>query len=220
MPLGAHIAAALLVADWHRRKTQLLGAPLARLDACPAARVAALEPGLADGRAALHDGDDRVGEDGARGFRAGGGGRVQREGVDGRANLLRAHHARLDTDATGRIAARQARRADRSAALDHAGDGARERREDGHAPGLAVDDGAGGCAGAFDCCAGGDGGGGGVEVDGRAVDHAEAAGQDGQQESPGGFGEAGHGEGVRMNGCLQDSLQRETKVCLEGLACC
>ena len=280
LPLGAHVAAALLV-HGHRRETELLGAPLARLDAGPAARVAALEPGLADGRAALHDGDG-VREEGAGGFRGGGG--VQREGVGGRADLLRAHHARLDADAAGGVAAGQAGLADRGAALDPdrradlqrahharldadaaggvaAGQAGRadrgaaldpDRRADllrahharldadaargvaagqagradrgaalapagdgggdGDALGLAGDDGAGGRAGALDCRAGGDGGGGGgVEVDGGAVDHPDAAGQDGQQESPGGFGEAGHGEGVRMKGCCKARCRENAK---------
>ena len=242
LPLGAHVAAALLV-HGHRRETELLGAPLARLDAGPAARVAALEPGLADGRAALHDGDG-VREEGAGGFRGGGG--VQREGVGGRADLLRAHHARLDADAAGGVAAGQAGLADRGAALDPdrradlqrahharldadaargvaAGQAGRADRGaalapagdgggDGDALGLAGDDGAGGRAGALDCRAGGDGGGGGgVEVDGGAVDHPDAAGQDGQQESPGGFGEAGHGEGVRMKGCCKARCRENAK---------
>ena len=100
---------------------QLLRAPLPGFHADAARRVAALEPGLADGRAALPVGG--------------------RGDWNGRADMRRAHHAGFGAEATRRVAAGQAGLAHRVPTLDAA---------DGDALGLAVNHLACGGTGALD----------------------------------------------------------------------
>jgi hypothetical protein len=143
---------------------KLFGAPMTRFNTDAAARVAALKPTLADRRAALSIG--------------------RRNDQDGRADLLSARHAGLDTHAAGRVAAGHALLAHGISTLG---------ASDGDAVGLPVDDLAGGANGALDGGTRRDGVA-GVEIDWVAAD--PGGNQEGEQQSSGREREAGHGDGM------------------------